>query len=162
MELFHLLFGEGKDLTLLQMSMRGIVVFLIALILIRISGRRSFGLNTPFDNIVTILLGAIMSRAVVGASPFWPVIACCLVIVLLHRLLGLLVSKSERFSRVIEGNKMLLFEKGRFIENNLKKAQVCKEDVMQGLRESAMTDDLEKIDRVYIERSGAISVLKKQ
>jgi uncharacterized membrane protein YcaP (DUF421 family) len=156
------LFGQGKDLTVLQMSMRSITVFVIALLLIRISGRRSFGLHTPLDNIITILLGAILSRAVVGASPFLPVIICCLVIVLIHRLLGMIVSKSETFSSVLEGDKMLLFKNGKFIDENMKKAQVCKENIMQGVRETALTDDLEKIDQVFIERNGAISVIKKQ
>jgi len=155
------LFGQGKDLTALQMSMRGIIVFILALLLIRISGRRSFGLHTPLDNIITILLGAVLSRAVVGASPFLPVIICCLVIVIIHRLLGMLVSRSENFARIIEGSKMLLFKDGHFINDNMKKAQVCKENIMQGIRESALTDDLSKIDRVYIERNGVISVIKK-
>lgn len=156
------LFGQGKDLTVLQMSMRGIIVFIIALLLVRVSGRRSFGLHTPLDNIITILLGAILSRSVVGASPFLPVIICCLVIVLLHRILGSIVSRSEAFSKILEGDKMLLFKEGQFIEKNMKKAQVCKENIMQGIRESALTDDLNKIDRVYIEKNGAISVIKKQ
>jgi uncharacterized membrane protein YcaP (DUF421 family) len=155
------LFGQDKDLTALQMSMRGITVFILALVLIRISGRRSFGLHTPLDNIITILLGAVLSRAVVGASPFIPVITCCLLIVLLHRLLGALVSRNEKVGNIIEGKKMLLFKDGRFIDDNMKRAQVCKENIMQGIRESALTDDLNKIDRVYIERNGVISVIKK-
>jgi uncharacterized membrane protein YcaP (DUF421 family) len=57
---------------------------------------------------------------------------------------------------------MLLFKDGHFIDENMKRAQVCKENVLQGIRESALTDDLEKIDRVYMERNGAISVVKKQ
>ena len=159
--LLHL-FGQGKDLTAIQMSMRGITVFVLALLLIRISGRRSFGLHTPLDNIITILLGAILSRAVVGASPFIPIIVCCLVIVVIHRLLGTFISRSETFSSIIEGKKMLLFKDGYFIDDNMKKAQVCKENIMQGIRESALTDDLEKIDRVYIEKNGVISAIKKQ
>lgn len=155
------LFGQGKDLTALQMSMRGITVFILALVLIRISGRRSFGLHTPLDNIITILLGAVLSRAVVGASPFMPVIICCLIIVLTHRLLGALVSRNEKLGNIIEGKKLLLFKDGRFIDDNMKRAQVCKENIMQGIRESALTDDLNKIDRVYIERNGVISVVKK-
>lgn len=156
------LFGQGTDLTALQMSMRGITVFILALLLIRISGRRSFGLHTPLDNIITILLGAVLSRAVVGASPFFPVIICCLAIVIIHRLLGALVSRNERLGNIIEGKKMLLFKDGRFIDDNMKRAQVCKENIMQGIRESALTDDLTKIDLVYIERDGVISVIKKQ
>src|SRR6202000_2248848 len=105
MEIFIKLFGQGKDLNALQMSDRGIAVFFIALILIRISGRRSFGVRTPLDNIITILLGAILSRAVVGASDFVPVMICCFVIVSLHRLFGWLIARSPDFSRWIEGNK---------------------------------------------------------
>ena len=155
------LFGQGKDLTALQMSMRGLTVFILALVLIRITGRRSFGLHTPLDNIITILLGAVLSRAVVGASPFIPVIVCCLVIVLIHRLLGMLLSRNEKLGNLIEGKKMLLYKDGRFMDDNMKRAQVCKENIMEGIRESALTDDLTKIDRVYIERNGVISVIKK-
>jgi uncharacterized membrane protein YcaP (DUF421 family) len=49
-------FGEGKDLSTLQMAMRTIVVFIACLALIRISGRRSFGNPSPLDYVVAILL----------------------------------------------------------------------------------------------------------
>src|ERR1700749_5295675 len=125
MEIFIKLFGEGKDLNALQMSDRGIAMFFIALILIRISGRRSFGVRTPLDNIIAISLGAIMSRAVVGASPYVPVVVCCFVIVLLHRLIGRLIAASKTFGRIIEGEKILLFEDGVFLKEHMKKALVC-------------------------------------
>jgi len=32
---------------------------------------------------------------------------------------------------------------------------------MQGVRKSALTDDMDKIDRIYIERNGEISAIKK-
>src|ERR1700733_14233582 len=110
MELLLTIFGEGKNLNALQMSCRGIVIFFVALILIRISGRRSFGVRSPLDNIITISLGAIMSRAVVGASDFVPVVVTCFVIVLLHRLVGFFIARSKAFARFTEGEKILLFE----------------------------------------------------
>ena len=162
MELLIKIFGEGKDLNSLQMSSRGIAIFFIALILIRISGRRSFGVRTPLDNIITISLGAIMSRAVVGASPFVPVVMCCLAIVLLHRLFGWLVASSKAFARFVEGNKILLYENDQFLDTNMKRGLVCHEDIMQGVRKSALTDDLTQIEKVYMERNGDISSIKKQ
>jgi uncharacterized membrane protein YcaP (DUF421 family) len=155
------IFGSGKDLTMLQMVCRGVVVFFIALILIRISGRRSFGIRTPLDNIILILLGATLSRAVVGASAFLPVVITCFVIVVLHRLFGWLIVKSKKFGRVVEGNKILLFANGKFIPRNMDKGLVCEEDIMQGVRKSALTEDMETIDKVYIERNGEISAIKK-
>jgi uncharacterized membrane protein YcaP (DUF421 family) len=160
-KLLYTIFGEGKDLNALQMSSRGIVVFFIALVLIRISGRRSFGVRTPLDNIISISLGAIMSRAVVGASAFVPVIVCCFVIVLLHRLFGWLIAHSKRFGRMVEGQKIPLFRDGEFDHERMKRALVCQEDIMQGVRKSALTEDMSKIDQVFMERNGDISALKK-
>lgn len=162
MEIFIKIFGEGKDLNALQMSSRGVVIFFIALILIRVSGRRSFGVRTPLDNIITISLGAIMSRAVVGASDFIPVVVCCFVIVLLHRLFGWLIAHNKAFGRFIEGDKMVLFEQSKFQEDAMKKALVCQEDIMQGVRKSTLTEDMSKIEKVYMERNGEISAIKKQ
>jgi uncharacterized membrane protein YcaP (DUF421 family) len=161
MELLIKIFGEGKDLNALQMSCRGVVFFIIALVLIRISGRRSFGVRTPLDNIIAISLGAIMSRAVVGASEFVPIVVCCFVIVLMHRFFGWLIAHSKAFGEFIEGNKMVLFERGNFQHDNMKKALVCKEDIMQGVRKSALTEDMNHIEKVYMERNGDISPLKK-
>lgn len=161
MNLLIEIFGQGKDLNITQMSCRGIVVFGIALLLIRISGRRSFGIRTPLDNIILILLGATLSRAVVGASPFLPVVITCFVIVVLHRALGWIISRSNGFAEIIEGNKILLFDNGKFIYKNERRAQVNREDIMQGVRKSALTDDLDKIDKIYIERNGEISAIKK-
>lgn len=143
------------------MCSRGFVVFLLAFVIIRISGRRSFGLRTPLDNIMTILLGAVLSRAVVGASPFVPVMLVCLLIAVMHRILGWLVATFPAFARFAEGDKVLLFEKGKFVDSHMKRALVCREDAMEGVRKGALTDDLEKIDRVYMERNGEISALKR-
>ena len=143
------------------MSDRGVIMFFIALILIRISGRRSFGVRSPLDNIITISLGAVMSRAIVGASDFVPVVVCCFVIVLLHRLIGWLIANNKSFGSLIEGEKILLFENGVFKKENMKKALVCQEDLMQGVRKSALTEDIDKIDKVYMERNGEISAIKK-
>jgi len=161
MEILIKLFGEGKDLNSLQMSDRGIVMFFIALILIRISGRRSFGVRSPLDNIITISLGAVMSRAIVGASDFVPVVVCCFVIVILHRFIGWQIANSKSFGRFIEGEKILLFEDGVFKKENMKKALVCQEDLMQGVRKSALTEDMSKIEKVFMERNGEISAIKK-
>ena len=162
MNLLIKIFGQGKDLDIHQMVCRALLVFLLALVLIRISGRRSFGIRSPLDNIILILLGATLSRAIVGASPFVPVIIACFSIVLLHRLLGYFISRSQYMGHLIEGRKILLFSDGKFINNNMRQALVCEEDIMQGVRKSALTTNMDKIDKVYMERNGEISAIKKE
>jgi uncharacterized membrane protein YcaP (DUF421 family) len=161
MDIWLQIWGEGKELNALQMSCRGIAVFFIALLLIRISGRRSFGVRTPLDNIIVILLGATLSRGITGASPFLPTVAASLAVVVLHRLVGYLTAKKAVFSKLIEGDKIVLFRNNRFIKENMDRVLVSKEDVLQGVRESASTDKTEKIEIIYMERNGEISVIKK-
>ena len=112
MDILIKIFGEGKDLTVWQMSARGIAVFIIALLLIRISGRRSFGIRAPLDNIIIILLGAVLSRAVVGASPFMPVMAACFAIVIFQPVVGRLIAKSKIIDTLVDSDKIIIYENG--------------------------------------------------
>jgi uncharacterized membrane protein YcaP (DUF421 family) len=162
MDLLTEIFGQGKDLNSLQMSARGIVVFFIALVLIRISGRRSFSLHTPLDNIIAIALGAVLSRAIVGASDFVPVIVACTVMVVMHRGFSWLIAHNKKTEQIAEGNKILLFKDGQFNQRNMSKALVCEEEIMQGVRKSALTEKLDQIDVIYMERNGEISAIKKE
>src|SRR5947207_3800715 len=89
------IWGSGEHLTALQMSCRAFVMFFIALALIRIAGMRTFGKRSAFDTIIGIMLGAILIRGVIGASPFLSVVAAGFVLVLLHRLLAWLSVRNE-------------------------------------------------------------------
>ncbi len=57
-ELASTLFGQGDDLDVLQMALRGAAVFLLTLAMIRVSGRRSVGQHRAFDACTTVLLGS--------------------------------------------------------------------------------------------------------
>ena len=142
------------------MMSRTLIVFLLAGILIRLAGRRSFGLHAPLDNIITIMLGAVLSRAIVGASPFLPVIASSALLVLFHRLFAHVQVHHPRFSKFTSGEKQLLYQDGKFIDRNMDKALVCKEDILEEVRKKAMTEDLNRIDKIYMERNGEINSVK--
>lgn len=89
-ELIFKLFGEGKDLNALQMGDRAFVMFFITLFLIRLAGMRAFGQKSAFDTIIVIMVGAILSRAVTGASAFFPTVIAGAVLAVVHRLLALI------------------------------------------------------------------------
>ncbi len=161
MDILDLMWGTDDRLGSLQMGTRAAVTFLIALMLIRLSGRRSFGSGTATDNIIVILLGAILSRAVVGASPFFPIVFSCLVIVLLHRVISLIKIKAASHVRWLEGKKIILYRNGNFLKDNMAKALVTREDVLRGVRLTAGTDDLSGIQCIYMEANGEISVTRK-
>jgi uncharacterized membrane protein YcaP (DUF421 family) len=156
------LFGEGRDLNALQMTLRAVVVFFIALVLIRISGRRSFGNRSPFDYVIAILLGATLSRAIVGASPFVGTVAASLALVVLHRLLAWACIRSLRLERLVVGDEREVYSNGQFDERELHAALLSRTDVYQSVRQTLGARDLDDVDAAILERNGQVSVIRKR
>jgi uncharacterized membrane protein YcaP (DUF421 family) len=162
MNTIDLLFGRGQDLTALQMSIRAFVTFIILLVLIRIAGRRTFVKRSAFDSIVTIMLGAIIARGVVGASPYIPTVAASVVIVALHRTIAWLSVKSKKFELIVKGIYMKLYQDGAIIGNNLEKTGMSENDLHESLRLETKKLTLAEIDIAFIETNGRISFILKE
>lgn len=131
MDLIHTIFGQGKELSTLQMVSRAIVSFFLTLLLIRVAGIRTFGKKTPFDNVITIMLGSIFSRVVVGASAFIPTTLACLAFVLIHRLLAWLSLYNDTIGGWIKGEASVLYENGQRNEKNLRAARISEKDLAE-------------------------------
>jgi uncharacterized membrane protein YcaP (DUF421 family) len=162
MEWLISIFGAGKDLTILQMSFRAIAVFLLALVMLRITGQRTFGHKTAVDQVVMIMLGAILSRAVTGSSPFFPVISASIVIVLFHRLLGWISVYSKTLGNLVKGKEIRLYHNGKYLVENMKKCMVTEKDMLESVRIETNADGLANVETVTMERCGSISVVTKE
>ena len=155
------LFGEGKDLNALQMSCRTVVMFIIALALIRIAGIKTFGKNSAFDNIIIIMLGAILSRGVVGVSPFFPVVSSGLTLVLMTRIISVLSIYNKAFGKLVKGQSRSLLKNGTINKSNLHKSLLSENDLIESIRKEGNTTSLEDIEEAFLERDGTISIIKK-
>ncbi|MBC9913405.1 DUF421 domain-containing protein [Chitinophaga varians] len=162
MDITDVLWGNGEQLDLLQMSVRASCMFFIAFLLIRLGGMRIFGKRSPFDMIIIIMLGAILARGVVGASPFWSTVAASTMMVVINRLVAWLCTTSDTANDVIKGKHLLLCENGQIHWDNMKVASLSKSDLMESLRLETKQDSLEKIEKAYMETNGRISFLLKK
>jgi len=157
--LLEALFGEGQDLTPGQMAARAVVAFFVALLLIRFSGRRSFGQMSPFDACVTVLLGAVLSRGVVGASPFLGTVAACAAMVAIHRLLGMASVLWPVVDRILNGEPRQLVRNGTVNPESMRKALVSARDLEEAVRKKTGNESLEDVQRAILERNGEITVI---
>jgi uncharacterized membrane protein YcaP (DUF421 family) len=162
MEWTTILFGHGTDLNSLQLSVRAVLIFFITLLLLRIAGIRTFGKKSAFDNVITILLGSILSRAVVGASPFIATCIGCLAFVLVHRILALLSFRNDRIGRLIKGEKTSLYARGQENRSNMKKAHISQKDLLEGIRLKTNENSFNGVEEIFIERNGELSVIRKK
>ncbi|WP_244808672.1 DUF421 domain-containing protein [Caballeronia zhejiangensis] len=162
MSLLLTIFGEGKDLDSFQMAARAVAVFFGALVFIRIAGRRSFGQRSPFDYVVAILLGATLSRVIVGASPAIPTAIASLVIVLIHRALAWACVHSPALERIVAGAPREIFKNGNFDEKQISAALITKTDVFETARQQLHASTLDDVEAAVLERNGQVSLIRKK
>ncbi len=162
-DIINNLWGRGDQLNALQMSIRAFVMFLIALVLIRFSGKRAFAKKSPFDNVIAIMLGAVLARGVVGASPFFSTVAAAAIMIIVHRIVAWSSFKNNMINDVVKGENILLYKDGKILWHNMEKTTISKSDLMQSLRLETKKTTLDDIEMAYLENNGRISfIVKKQ
>lgn len=161
---FETLLGIGiepKDLTFIQISLRGIVVFLVTLATVRLGHKRSLSRKTPFDAVLLVILAAVLSRAINGSAAFFATLGGGVVLVLLHRLFAFLTFYSHRFGILVKGKPDVLVRDGQFDLPMMWRNHISKHDLDEDMRLNAHSDDFSGIRLARVERSGDISFIKK-
>ena len=92
---------EPKELTSLQVSIRGVIVFVAALIMVRLSNKRSLAEKTAFDTTLIVIIASVLARAINGSAPLFPTLVVGFVLVILHRLFAVGAYFSHAFGILV-------------------------------------------------------------
>ena len=153
---------EPKQLTFLQISLRGIIVFITTLAMIRLGHKRSLARKTPFDAVLIVILASVLSRAINGSAAFFATLGGSVVIVLVHRVFALIAYHSHLFGILIKGQPEVIVENGALILKTMGRNHISKHDLEEDLRLDAELESTEGVKIARVERSGDISFIKKQ
>jgi uncharacterized membrane protein YcaP (DUF421 family) len=144
----------------METVLRTIAVYLILLVLIRLTGRRTLAQFTAFDFLVLLIIGGSTQRALLGQD--YSVINAMLVVVTLLTMdivFSLLGRDSLLFSKLVNGVPMILVEEGRLLRARLRKARLTEDQVLAAARRTQGIYRLEDIKYAILEASGEISVI---
>jgi uncharacterized membrane protein YcaP (DUF421 family) len=162
-QLLHTLLGLGtepRNLTFLQVSVRGVIVFIATLIMVRLGSKRSLAEKTAFDAVFIVIIGSMLARAINGSEAFFPTIGAGFVLVFMHRLFGVAAYYSHAFGILVKGQPVVLVQNGTLQRPNMRWEHISKHDLEEDMRLDAKTEDLSKIQIARLERSGDISFIK--
>ena len=153
---------EPRGLTFFQISLRGIIVFVTALAVLRLADRRFLAKLSAFDAILGLILASMLARAVNGSAAFFPTLGGAFVIVCLHRLLARLAFTYEKFGRLVKGEAEVLLREGKAIAKAMKANNISKADLLEETRLNGGVDDLQQVRTATIERNGEISIVTEK
>jgi len=140
--------------------LRATTIYLVLLVVFRISGRRTLAEITTFDLILLLLIGEATQQALLGND--FSVTNAILVIVTLVFLdvaISLFKFRWKRLDKVLEGVPTIIVENGKALPDRMSRARIDEDDVMEAARRLRGIDHMEQIRYAVLERSGGITVI---
>lgn len=140
--------------------LRGAVVYLVLLLVIRLSGRRTLAEMTVFDFVLMLVIAEASQQALLGED--FSVTNGILVIVTLvglNVLFSLLKARHRGLARVIEGLPLVLVENGRPLKDRLSMSRVDESDIMAAARKLRGLESMAQIKYAVLEADGAITII---
>lgn len=143
-----------------EFVLRAVIVYVVILVLVRLSGKRTVGQFTPFDMILLVLLGTAVQNSLIGEDvSLLGGLILAATLIGLNYLVGFVTSRSKRADRLIEGVPVVLARDGKLFERVLKKELVSAADFDEAMRQSGC-GELDKVKLALLETNGQITIIK--
>jgi len=149
------------DLPWWEFVVRGAAVYVVLLVAVRISGKRTIGQFTPFDLLVVVLLSEAVGGSMSGGDEsLVGGLIVAFTLLALNILISYTASRSVKLENILEGEEVLLGRNGRLFEKVLKHHRIGKNEIDRVLHANNMR--LEDVDLLILETDGSINATKKK
>lgn len=147
---------------MLGYALRAVGMYFLALLMIRVLGKRALGELGPFDFVVMTGVGhMVVSIALDKSIPFYEGIVILATLAVLEFLVGFVSLKNQGLANLIIGRPVILIENGRIIKKNLAREKFNVDDLMQELRKRGIRD-VNDVEKGILESCGGFSVILRQ
>ena len=145
----------------MDIVLRGVFIFFVLYLLMRVIGRRELSSLEPFDLILLVVLGDAVQQ---GLTQDDYSLTGALLAIGTIAMLQLGVSYANfRFPRLrplLDGEPIVVVRDGKPIERNLRRERVTLDDLTSAMRQQNIAH-IDEVQWAVMETSGAISFLKK-
>lgn len=142
---------------------RGAAIYLILLVIMRISGRRTLAEITPFDFILLLIIAETTQQALLG-DDFSITTAALLIVTLLGIDIAFAAIKrwSPTAAKLLEGVPTVIIRDGKLDRHALDRARLDEDDIMVAARQAHGLERMDQIKHAVLESDSGISVVPKQ
>lgn len=144
-----------------ELVIRAAAVYLVLLVLVRLTGKRTVGQFTPFDLLVVVLLSEGVSNAMLGGEEsLLGGLIVASTLLGLNAIVSRIAARSKRARWMTEGEPVVVGRDGRIFKDRLLKEHLSEDDLYQALREADC--ELEEMRVAFLEADGQFSILKRR
>ncbi len=140
---------------------RTLVMYGAILLAVRLMGKRQISQLQTSELVVTFLISELAVLPIQeGDQPLWRGLAPMGALVLCEILVSLAMLKSGRFRQIVCGNPIVVVERGKILQDQMRRLRMTTEDLCEQLRQNNVFY-LEDVAWAIIETNGMMSVIRK-
>lgn len=137
---------------------RGVLLYLVLIMGIRILGKRQLGQLEPSEVAVTMLVADLASIPMQDINiPILSGLVPIAAVLGTEYLLSILSVRSIKFRKLLCGKPVILMENGKFLQDNMRKTRVTLDELLSQLREKDVLDPA-TVRYAILETGGNLSV----
>ena len=146
---------------MLTIFVRSVILYAMAVLVMRAMGKRQVGQLQPFEIVVVIMIAELAATPMGGVGiPLLHGILPMAALLICHSVISTLCMKSERFRGWMSGQPTVLVRDGVICETELKKMSVTLGDLMEAMRTGGIMDPSE-MGTAVLETGGQLNVFPK-
>lgn len=154
-----LLFGGWSSI--LRILIVGALAYLVLVVFLRVSGKRTLTKLNAFDLVVTVALGSTLATVLLNRNvPLADGAMAFSLLVGLQYAVTWLSVRVPWLRRIVTGEPALLLNRGDFMPVAMRKARITKDEVRAAVRSSGVLS-MEEVEGVVLETDGSLSVIPR-
>jgi uncharacterized membrane protein YcaP (DUF421 family) len=145
-----------------EFILRGLIVYVFLIVILRITGKRQVGQLAPFDLVLLLVLSnAVQNSMNGGDNSITGGALSAATLIVVNGIVGRLTFKSKTLERLIEGRPEILIHNGKLALDVMKREQLTHHEINAALR-SAGVSCVEEVHYAILENTGEITVQPKK
>jgi uncharacterized membrane protein YcaP (DUF421 family) len=145
-----------------QFILRGVIVYLFLLFMLRLTGKRQIGQLAPFDLVLLLVLSnAVQNSMNGGDNSVAGGLISATTLIGINALVGWLTFNNKKAEILIEGHPQVLIHNGKLYEAALQREKLTHHELMSALRKNGC-DCIEDVHSCILETDGGITVIQRQ
>jgi uncharacterized membrane protein YcaP (DUF421 family) len=145
---------------LLRILIVGILAYIVLIVLLRVSGKRTLTQMNAFDFIVTVALGSTLATVLLSEQvALMEGIVAFVTLIALQFVISSLSVRSKWVESVVNSEPTLLFYQGDFLHETMLRERVTQEEIEATARQQGVAS-LNEVYAVVLETDGSFSVIE--
>ena len=145
----------------LRIIVVGTLGYVALVMILKISGKRTLAKMNAFDFIITVTIGSAFGRILTAKSVgIAEAVTAFILLAVLQYVFAFFETRSDLFKKIITSRPALLYYKGEYQDQNLKKARLNKNELLGAIRKKGF-GSLQEVEAIILESDASFSVIGK-